>query len=265
MTNLRSRSFILSQYFKYWLKATGSYSLHAPFIFQFFNSIISDRRIFYVFEEIENIRKKLINNLDIIDVLDLGAGSQIIPGRERTISDIAGSSLSSPKFSQFLFRLVLNRNPTNIVELGTSLGINTLYLAKANSKTPVVTMEGCPNIAKIAVRNFEKMACENITLVEGDIDCNLELVLSRFNTIDFVYFDANHTQEATLRYFELCLSKVNENSIFVFDDIHLSIGMNKAWKLIKTNPIVALSIDIFDAGIIFFDKRLQKQDYILEF
>jgi hypothetical protein len=40
----------------------------------------------------------------------------------------------------------------------------------------------------------------------------------------------------------------------VFDDIHWSEGMERAWEEIKRDPAVTLTIDIFFVGLVFFRK-----------
>jgi predicted O-methyltransferase YrrM len=80
-----------------------------------------------------------------------------------------------------------------------------------------------------------------------------------------VFFDGNHKKEATLRYFDMCLSHIHNNSILLFDDIHWSKGMKEAWENIRQHPSVVVSIDLFSMGIVFFRKELSKQDFVLRF
>lgn len=265
MTTLRSRAFIVKQYFQYWLKATDQYSLHSPFTYQFYNEVILGTSNLKDFEEIEFLRKSLLRNHAKIQVLDLGAGSLVNPDSRRSISQIAGSSLSTPKFSSFLFRFLSYFKPGNILELGTSLGINTLYMAKSNPSTPVYTFEGCPNIAAIASNHFHQLKANNVRIIRGNINDTLSDELAKIGTPEFVYFDANHTEEATMEYFERCLRCKCDSSIFIFDDIHLTEGMFNAWEKIRRHKEVTLSMDIFDAGIIFFKEKLQPNHYTLSF
>ena len=160
--------------------------------------------MYYPFAAIEAVRGELLKNYQEIEVLELGSGSRVHKGSRRKVSSIAYHSLSSAKFSRFLFKTVLFFKPANILELGTSLGVNTLYLAKANPRIPVYTLEGCPQTAAIAQINFSSLQATNIELVHGNINDTLKALLARLGIIDFVYFDANHTFEATLEYFHLC-------------------------------------------------------------
>ncbi|MDR9458281.1 MAG: class I SAM-dependent methyltransferase [Salegentibacter sp.] len=82
-------------------------------------------------------------------------------------------------------------------------------------------------------------------------------------SFDLIYFDGHHTKEATLKYFELLLPTAHNDSVFVFDDIHWSRGMEEAWDIIKKHPEVRVSIDTFHLGLIFFRKEQVKQDFII--
>lgn len=265
MPNLRSGVFIVKQYLQYWLNAIDQYSLHSPFVYRFYNEVIAESPITSRFTEIEALRQSLLKNHTTLHVQDLGAGSLALPESTRRISKIADTSLSTPKFSRFLYRLLRYFNPVNVLDLGTSLGINTAYMARATPSSPIYTLEGCPNIANLARDHFNQLQLENIRLIEGNIDETLPNVLQEMGSSDFVFFDANHTETATLHYFELCLHYKSEHSIFVFDDIHLSKEMNNAWEQIREHHDVRLTIDIFDAGIVFFEKGMQSGHYRLSF
>lgn len=262
---MRSRLFLGAQYFYYWLNAVDSHSLQAPFVFKFYNEVILPDRSSYAFKEIECLRRQLLRDPRKITVEDFGAGSTVNGKKQRKVADIAKHSLSNLKFSNFLHKAILFTRPENIIELGTSLGINTLYMAKTSPSIPIITLEGCTQTIKIAEDHFNTFQAENIKIKKGNIDITLPHILNTLEFVDFVYFDANHTKEATLRYFGLCLKKARPQTIFIFDDIHLSQEMSDAWKMIRENPAVSLSMDIFDAGVIFFEKGLTKHHYILAF
>jgi len=69
-----------------------------------------------------------------------------------------------------------------------------------------------------------------------------------------------------MSYFNACLKKSHSESIFVFDDIHWSEGMEKAWKEICQNPKVRLSLDLFHLGIVFFrEEQHEKEHFLLRF
>lgn len=261
---LEKISFVF-RYIKYLLTAKTEHSLHSPFVFDLYTKVITDATPFYSFEDIENIRKELLKSNEIISVTDYGAGSKIFKSNKRKVSDIARYSLKSPKYAQLLFRLINYLKPTSILELGTSLGISTLYLATPNKKSKVITLEGCPETASIAQQNFQKLKLNNITNITGNFNKTLAEVLNKNDVIDCVYFDGNHQKEPTLAYFNQCLANISQNSFFIFDDIHWSDEMEQAWEIIKKHPQVTLTIDLFQIGLVFFREMPEKQHFVLRF
>lgn len=252
-------------YFKYLLRAQTKHDIHSPFVFNLLTTVIQNNKLYYLYGQIEKLRNELLNDPTEVQVADLGAGSAVLKTGTRKISDIARHSLKSAKYSQLLFRLVNHFKPNTILELGTSLGITTLYMAMANSQTRVLSIEGSEAIAQYAKRSFEKLDIKNIQLTVGNFDDVLQTRLNELKQVDLVFFDGNHRKEPTLHYFEQCLHYANNNSIFVFDDIHWSVEMEQAWECIKKHERVTLTIDLFFIGIVFFRKEQVKEHFVLKF
>lgn len=260
-------------YLKYFFRAQTKHDIHSPFVFNLLTTVIQNNELYYLYGPIEKLRNELLNDPAEVKVADLGAGSVVLKTSTRKISDIARHSLKPAKFGQLLFRLVNHFKPNTILELGTSLGITTLYMAMANSQTRVVSIEGSETIAQYARRNFEKLGIKNIQLTVGNFDDVLQSQLNGLNQLDgsasltasLVFFDGNHRKEPTLRYFEQCLQYANNNSVFVFDDIHWSEDMEQAWECIKKHERVTLTIDLFFIGIVFFRKEQVKEHFVVRF
>ncbi|HET9056603.1 MAG TPA: class I SAM-dependent methyltransferase [Chitinophagaceae bacterium] len=263
-----SKGQIAAKYFSYYIKAFHSkgHGIHSPFVYRFITDVLNDKRNFYAYNMVEEIRKQLLHNHSEVNVNDFGAGSAKMKTSRRKISDIASSSLSSLKYSRLLFRMINYYQPQNILELGTSLGVTTAYMAMANSYTNVLTIEGSEDIAAIAKNNFDTLGLTNINLVVGSFDDVLSPVVNQMQRVDFAFIDGNHRKEATLNYFEELLAAVHNDSILVFDDIHWSREMETAWDIVKKNPSVTSSIDLFFWGIIFFRNQFkEKQHFTIRF
>ena len=249
------------KYLKHILTARHSYGfgIHSPFIFRYVRNVVYEKSEYYAFGAIEKLRKELHNNTDVIQVTDFGTGES----KPRKIAEIARKSLKRAKSAQLLYRTVNFVKPETILELGTSLGITTCYLAAYSEKCQCTTIEGCPEIARIAENNFKELKYNNITLLNGEIDKILPDFLRATDKLDFVFIDANHTSEALISYFNQCVTKTGPNSVFVADDIHWSDDMETGWKYIQNHPSVKTTIDVFDMGIVFFNADLNKQHYRL--
>jgi predicted O-methyltransferase YrrM len=224
-----------------------------------------DKTIYPEYEKVESLKLKLLRSKETISVTDLGAGSKTEKGSERDIRRIAKNSSKQKKYGRLLFRIAKEFKPFEILELGTSLGLSTAYLALGNPKSNVVSVEGCPNISAKANHHLEKLGIKNYKLITGNFDEQLPVYLKTADQLDFVFFDGNHQKQPTINYFEQCLPKIVNDTVFVFDDIHWSKGMEDAWNEIKQNEKVSVSIDLFFMGIIFFKKDLQKQDFVIKF
>ena len=270
-----SKGQLAAKYFSYYLKASNGkgHGMHSPFVYDFIINVLNDDRDFYAYSAVEELRKRLLKDERIIKVDDFGAGSTQLTSSKRKVCDIARSSLKPKKYAQLLFRMVDYYQPKTILEIGTSLGITSAYLAMACKQSKLVTMEGAGSIAAIAQTNFNKLGLSNIELVKGNFDETLLSVIGQLSpngvlrtTVNFVFIDGNHRKEPTLRYFEQILPCTNNNTILVFDDIHWSEEMEQAWKQVKKNPQVTATIDLFFIGIVLLRNEFkEKQDFTIRF
>jgi predicted O-methyltransferase YrrM len=235
-------------------------------VYNLLDNIILDETPFYAYQQINKIRTDLKKDSRKLEITDLGAGS-IVTGINKTkaVSDIATAAVKNKKYGELLFRLVNHFKPKLILELGTSLGISTLYFALPDSASKVITIEGCASTANIASETFKKSGAKNINAITGSFEQKLPEILSEIKKLDLVFFDGNHQYQPTIEYFKKCLTKTHTDSVFIFDDIHWSEEMEMAWEEIKKHPEVTISIDLFFFGIVFFRKEQPKQHFIIRY
>lgn len=256
------------KFIKYYLKASNGkgHGIHSPFLYEFVQEVLNDRRKFYAYHQIESIRHDLLSDKRQLTIEDFGAGSHTGLTKQRLVKEIAGSSLKPRKFSQLLFRMVDHYQPTTILELGTSLGITTSYLASARPDAQVITMEGSSAIAHVAKENFRSLELKNIKVVEGNFDQTLSSTISTLPPIDLAFLDGNHRYQPTINYFNEVLKKSHEHTIIILDDVHWSKEMEQAWEEVKQHPMVTMSIDLFFIGIVLLRKDFKvKQDFVVRF
>jgi hypothetical protein len=163
------------KYVHFWLTASNGkgHGVHSPFVFQFITEVLNDDREYYCYATIEKLRQQLKYDKSEIILEDFGAGSRIHSAYKRKVCDIAKNSLKSKKFGQLFFKIInfyfskSLEQDTTILELGTSLGITTAYLASVNKDNRVLTIEGAKAVAEITKKNFQRLELSNIELIEG--------------------------------------------------------------------------------------------------
>jgi predicted O-methyltransferase YrrM len=256
--------FQVKSFISYWLDAVDKHSLHSPFFYDLYTKVIRGQSDNARFEPFENLRKQLLEDPKVIQRNSQGAESHSLKDNKASVSAIANTSLSSQKFLVLYHRLISHFGATNIIELGTSLGISTLYLATPE-RVRVTTFEGSKEIAAIAKLTFQLAQSKNIKLIEGNLDNTLQHELLSYGKVDLAFIDANHRYEPTVRYFNQLLTKTHNRSVIILDDIHHSVEMQKAWNEVRTNKLVYASIDLFRCGLIFFDPSVNKQHVVLQF
>lgn len=244
---------------------TTGEAIHSPYLFHLVRFVLRDRNAYYCFADIERRRGFLESCEDTIDAVDYGsAGSPEGLHVQRRVCDIARHHLESPKVGQMLFRLVnfmgqYADRPLEIVELGTSLGVTTAYLASADSRNRVVTLEGSEKVLELAKGEWQALKLENIECQQGNIDETLYLYAR--GRLDLAYVDANHTYEATIRYVKYLLPRMSEKGVVVIDDIHYSKEMECAWNALKEVKQVTTSMDMYHVGLLFVDPHYLKRHY----
>jgi predicted O-methyltransferase YrrM len=254
------------KYLRYYFTASNGkgHGIHSPFVFQLVTQVLNDKTNYEDYKRIEQQRSLLLGNESIIEVDDFGAGSVKGLKKQRVVQQIAASSLKPKKYAQLLYRLVKYFESKEILELGTSLGITTSYLATANQQSQVTTLEGAASIAALAQQTFDALQLKNIKTVTGNFDETLSTVTNK--NYDFIFIDGNHRKEPTLRYFNLLLPCIHNNSVMVFDDIHWSKEMEEAWEDIRNHSSVTLTVDLFFIGLVFFRKeQKEKEHFVIRF
>lgn len=252
----------LTAYLQFYFGATTKYRIHSPFVVDFVENIFEDKRQYYAFEQLELLRQSLLANKQQIEVTDFGAGSRTGQGAQRSIQQIARTALS-PRFSStLLFRLINHYQPQTMLEMGTSLGLTTLYQQAAARRANFITLEGCPQIAQVAQNQFRAQDANNIQSIVGEFSETLPSALKQLKRLDYAFIDGNHRLAPTLDYFEQCLTYTHEESIIVLDDIYWSREMQEAWIRIKQHPKVTLSIDLYRIGIVLFRKAHSEPQHL---
>ena len=248
--------FGLLQWLRFYFSALTKYQLHSPFVFDLACAVLEDRRRYYAFIEIEQVRAQMLLSDAVLEVHDLGTGA----GGPTPLPTLVRRAGSSARQGRQLFRLANWVDPKTMLELGTSVGISAMYLQSGALRARTISLEGCPQTAQLARINLEVLGLQRKTeVIIGDFAQTLPGALEALKTLDLVYIDGNHRMDPTLRYFEQCLAFAHEKTVFVFDDMHWSEEMAQAWAAIQAHPRVTLTVDFFDLSLAFINPDFREK------
>lgn len=248
----------IRQFLRFYWRAVTKYQLHSPVVFDLAQALLYDRRWYYAFNDIEAIRQRMLQSDVVLHFTDFGAGqaSGSVPLRR-----VARRSASSSQQGQRLFRLANWAQPRALLELGTSIGIGTMYLASGVRDARFITLEGAVDCAAVAQSNLALLGLPHVEVRSGEFDTTLTSALADVSPVDLVYLDGNHRRAATLAYFEQCLASAHTNAIFVFDDVYWSEEMTVAWTEIQNHPQVTTTVDFFDLSLAFINPDFREKQH----
>ena len=250
---------IFVEYIKYRWNARTLHGIHSPFIFDFMEKAsklrpnVRDEMVIknFVFKQRRN-RKKL-------EIKDYGAKSKKLD-QYRSIDQIFKTSSSFGKNGILLFRICMHFKPQNILELGTSIGMGSLYMHLANPKSRLISIEGCPETHSIAKDNLKTYPIELI-------NNTFKNAIQTFSQekFDLVFIDGHHNGKALLEYMDALMQYTHDNTIFVLDDIRWSHSMLDSWNKLSGAQTYHLSLDFFRMGVLIRRPQQMKENFILRF
>lgn len=253
--------FRLRAWLKYHSSAADAHGIQSPFVYQLYTQGLKGHGAVSASAAIEAARKRLLADQSTYQQLDFGAGKG--QWRKRVVSQLARVASLPAAQAEELCRIAAFTQPQVIIELGTCLGLTTAYLASAFPQATVLTFEGCPNTAAKAQALWQELSINNITCYIGNIFEQLPQVLALVPSVDFVWADADHSQAATLQFYQWLAPKALTGSIFAFDDIYHNSGMATAWQQIILDPAVQITIDRWRYGMLIFKPDQAKEHFIL--
>lgn len=249
-------------YLLFLIKSSNEHGVHSPFVFNLITKCFYDKTSDKLKKNYKDYLNLLLKSDKVVKVEDFGAGSKVFKSDMRSVAKMAKVASLNKKNALLLMRLIQYFNCQNILELGSSLGVATASMAFSKPNSKIITLEGCENIAGEAKNAFDIFKLNNIEIIVGEFSKTLPAVLGK-SKFDLIYFDGNHTKEATLKYFYKALDTIHNESLFIFDDIHWSIGMEEAWEEIKNHSKVKVTIDTFQWGFVFFRREQVKEHFII--
>jgi predicted O-methyltransferase YrrM len=178
---------------------------------------------------------------------------------QKSESSFVRRSSVSLKQGALLHRIAQWFRPEMIIELGTGIGISTMFLASGSPGTPLHSIEGDGERAQLASRLMERCCPGSVSIHHGEMAEQLEAILPLVPGRFMAFVDGNHHYEPTMDYVRKLLDRAGDEAIIVMDDIYWSRDMYRAWKEIISWPEVPVSTDLFHMGILLLRRDLHKR------
>lgn len=234
----------------------GIHGIQSPFVYGFTTNITKNFWPYYAFDKIESVREILMDNLT---QMSANERKVIIKGYD-TETELSG--FTEIRIGQTLFRIIDYIRANNILEIGTFFGIDTLYLSEARHKANCVSITENHEMAGFTMKILDNSRRENIQIMACS---HHDAIKNTFKNskADFVLFNVYGDLNKKIDDFKSCLSVKHSGTVFVIKHIHCNSQMESFWNIVKDDIEVTASIDMFNMGILFFRKDLEKKNYII--
>lgn len=257
-TNTWRKSLLIYRFVRY----RRGFGVHSPFVFHLITKVIEEKCLYYCFYDIELIRKQFLFREERVGC----------PHRRRkgilqqcAVGEIVRREGIRPPHGALLFRLTNYFKPKHILQVGTSVGFSTLYLTAYAKGLQCITLENVAPFADLARQVFEKAGCTFVDLRVGAYNALLPAALEEMKRLDFVFFNTLEDEEDVAGLFNQCLAHVHNDTVFVCEGIQTTPRMRAFWKRVCGLPEVTVTLDLYSVGIILFNKKLHKRNYIVYF
>jgi predicted O-methyltransferase YrrM len=218
------------------------HGIHSPYVFEFVNQVLFNAARIETPAGILEEHRKLAS----------------------AYTFVRRSSVST-RYGSLLYRIIRWSRPEMILELGTGLGISTIYLSSGAPEVPLHSIEGNKERAAIAAQLICRSCSGPVSIHWGEMEQKLEEILPLLPARFVAFVDGNHHYKPTVNYVRELVSRAGDEALIVMDDIYWSRGMNRAWKEVCSWPEVRVSIDLFHSGILLLRKDLHKTNFKIKF
>ncbi len=248
-------------YGKFLVASTNQHGVHSPFVFRLVTKCLYQNNILPSYLFWKNYRQTLVQNSKGVLVNDFEEASKVFSYHQHKASAIAKHFVMHGSKAKLLIKLVQYFQPTQVLEIGTSLGLGTYALHLGNPNAMITTIEGCEKTLAIAKANWQKNQSNAIHFVFGDFkEVFPKLPQEKW---DFIFFNGNHSKKDILSFEYVLLPSITNETICVFNNIHWNNEMEAAWEAIKNHPKVTVTIDLFCVGLVFFRTEQAKEHFVI--
>lgn len=205
------------------------YGVHSPSDFFFITNVVYEQQPFYAYSSLHHLRRVVA----------------FLPHYRE-------------KVDKFLFRLVNYLQPSVLFEVGTGSGISVRYMLEARNEMSVYTFaEQCQEAVKRILS-----AKPAVEYLEGSWQEKVKELTGKGVVPDLVHIAYTADYE---KVFEELLPFAGPNTCFIIGKPYLNGEKKRWWKSVVRDLRTGVTFDLYDIGIVFFDKKRAKEHRIVNF
>lgn len=205
----------------------AGFGVHSQFAFELINNTLHTPHKYYIYED-----------------------------NKEQITTAGHTGEANWKYAELLFRLINRFKSKNILEIGSGLGINTLYIGGPSKEITITCIE--EDEEKI------KLAQSLLSHIDNKIifDNNLENHNSKFDTIivELGLFTLKHSELLSI-----IKNNIQSEGFIVVNNVKKQKQNKELWKSILNIETLTMSFDLGDIRIGFFNPFLPKLNYDVYF
>lgn len=206
-----------------------------------------------VVRKVESLRAELAQNHTLYSLWYAPPSAAQNEFRQANTEWLALTASVPQYWGTFLYLCAKAHRAESILEFGSCAGISGSYLAASKYCSRFVSMEGSPELARLAESNISRVS-QNALVVNAFFDAALDEVLPLFDGgIDMAFIDGHHEKEATLRYLDRLIPHLKTGSLLVFDDIQWTGEMWETWQILCRRPGIESAVNLGRFGLCIWD------------
>ena len=242
-------------YVQHRLEAKNRHGVHSPFVYRLIDEVIYDL----------HAKSDYPNLKHFCQILRYDDRSILVHDQSTSVKVFVKNKCKSLRSAQLIYRLANYFSPNQVIELGTSMGIDTAYVAKSAPQARIISMDQDVDTAAFTSENLAKQAIKNVQILTGDLSQVFPDVLAELQSLDFVLINRGHDKEAMINYLNQCVPKLKETSVVVVDAIYRDKEMNEFWQQMKIHPQITVTIDLFQMGLAFVRPQQAEEHFKIRF
>ena len=208
------------------------FGIHSPYAYRLITEVIREKARFYAYDELAYLQNENAHNDYKI----------------------------KRKRARMLFRMVNRFQPTHILEIGSSGGITTLYMKRANSNSYITIAEPRHEIAEQTRKMLAEKNC-TATVTETDFKTAMQSYLQTPDIRPFIL--VNRMPKAAYHNLaDLLDTSLIPYTVLLIDGINHKM-QRTVWKHLISDERVRVAMDMKHYGLILCNPKLNKQTYYI--